>query len=51
MLFRSVLPGGYAQTWSGNGWTQLGNQRAYRAKLAEMGLSRGIRRKALGMVR
>lgn len=40
-----VRAGGYAQTWdAAKGWTQLGERSAYRAKVAELGLSRGARR-------
>jgi hypothetical protein len=40
-----VLDGGYAQVYdSSKGWSQLGAMRAYRAKVAELGLSRGKRR-------
>lgn len=42
-----VRPGGYAQKYDKHhGWTQVGGMRPYRAKLAELGLSRGARRKA-----
>lgn len=40
-----VRPGGYAQVYSSDkGWTQIGEMRGYRAKLAELGLSRGTKR-------
>lgn len=47
----SVLPGGYSQTWEpGQGWVQRGAQRAYRTRIRDMGLGRGIRRKAIGVI-
>jgi len=40
-----VRPGGYAQVYDAiKGWTQLGEQRSYRRRVAELGLSRGVRR-------
>jgi hypothetical protein len=40
-----VRPGGYAQRFDPtHGWTQVGKLRSYRAKLHELGLSRGRRR-------
>jgi hypothetical protein len=42
-----VRPGGYAQTYMiGSGWQIIGQMRGYRRELAELGLSRGARRKA-----
>jgi len=40
-----VRPGGYAQKLDpAKGWVQIGTQRSYRAKLAELKLSRGAKR-------
>jgi len=41
-----VMPGGYAQVRTEDGWQQLGNMRAYRADLDRLGLGRGARRRA-----
>lgn len=42
-----VRSGGYAQVYQpGKGWTQLGELKGYRARLAKLGLGRGKRRAA-----
>jgi hypothetical protein len=41
-----VRPGGYAQRFDlAHGWIQVGEMRAYRAKLAALGLGRGSKRR------
>lgn len=42
-----VRPGGYAQQFTlDQGWTQVGEMRAYRKALSDLGLSRGAKRRS-----